>query len=353
MMDLLFQVGLSNVCISLVLATVALLVEVTLKRPHLAYLLWLSVFVKLLTPSLVAIPIITFSGQPEGLITTVNDQWLLYQDEAADPIPGGALHAYLAAETWSAALRYGKIGLPLLWFLGSVLVFVGSSLRLYRFNRLLNTESEVAPPDVQQLAARLAGPLGLKTTPTIYTLSAHLSPMVWWLGGQVRIFIPTALLDQMDTRQFQWVLAHELAHVRRRDYLVRCLEWLTSILFWWNPVVWWARHYLRANEEICCDALVVSHLKPQPHTYAHSLLRAVEYLSLPVSEIPALASGINNYGSLERRFRMILSATPKRRHLRGLQACVLLCTAVVLPLSVTYSRCRPGKGRSCRAGPDA
>ncbi|MBC8470440.1 MAG: M48 family metalloprotease [Planctomycetes bacterium] len=39
--------------------------------------------------------------------------------------------------------------------------------------------------------------------------------MVWWAGGKVQIVIPTALLDQMDAHEWQWVLAHEMAHVRR------------------------------------------------------------------------------------------------------------------------------------------
>ncbi len=89
----------------------------------------------------------------------------------------------------------------------------------------------------------------------------------------------------MDTRQFQWILAHELAHVRRRDYMVRWLEWLACVCFWWNPMVWWARHHLRVNEELCCDALVVSSLKPRPHTYADSLLTAVECLACPVVRV--------------------------------------------------------------------
>ena len=64
--------------------------------------------------------------------------------------------------------------------------------------------------------------------------------------------------DERRVQDWQWIVAHELAHVRRRDYLVRWVEWLACVCFWWNPVVWWAQRNLRAMEEICCDDLVLS-----------------------------------------------------------------------------------------------
>jgi hypothetical protein len=162
--------------------------------------------------------------------------------------------------------------------------------------------------------------------------------MVWWTGGKVRIVIPTTLLDQMDAEQWQWILAHELAHVRRRDYLVRWLEWLACVCFWWNPVVWWAQRNLRAMEEICCDALVLYSMQPKPHSYANSILTAVESLACPAIRPPAMASEINSGGFLERRFKMIVSETPKRSKSRWLQACVLLCAMVVLPLGIASAQ---------------
>lgn len=211
-------------------------------------------------------------------------------------------------------------------------------VQIFRFHRLLTLESEIAPQKLQTVAVRIANRLGLKTVPTIHTTSAYLSPLVWWIGGKVRIVIPTVLLEQMDTQQFEWVMAHELAHVRRRDYLVRWIEWLACVCFWWNPLVWWARHHLRANEEICCDALVVSSLKPEPHSYANSLLTAIEYLVRPVLRPPAIASEIDSGGFLERRFKMIMSENLQRKNVRWLQVCVLLLAAVVLPLSLAYAQ---------------
>jgi len=142
----------------------------------------------------------------------------------------------------------------------------------------------------------------------------------------------------MDAQEWQWVLAHEMAHVRRRDYMVRWLEWLACVCFWWNPVVWWAQRNLRAMEEICCDALVLYSMQPKPHSYANSILTAVESLACPAIRPPAMASEINSGGFLERRFKMIVSEIPKRSNTRWLQACVLLCAMVVLPLGIASAQ---------------
>ena len=130
----------------------------------------------------------------------------------------------------------------------------------------------------------------MKPVPTIRTTRAQLSPLVWWVGGKVRVVIPQSLFDQMDVQYSQWILAHELAHVCRRDYLVRWLEWLACVVFWWNPLVWWGRLNLRTNEEICCDDLILSSLNPKPRTYAASLLNAIEHLASSVICPPAVAT---------------------------------------------------------------
>jgi beta-lactamase regulating signal transducer with metallopeptidase domain len=163
-------------------------------------------------------------------------------------------------------------GILLMWMAGSISALFWSLLRVYRFNRLLNMESRPASPQFLQVARDLARKLELVSCPPIQTTSANISPMVWWCGQGVRIVIPDALLKGMDERELKCVVAHELAHVRRLDYLVRWLEWLACVCFWWNPLVWWGRKHLRANEKICCDALVVERLSPRRRVYASSLL---------------------------------------------------------------------------------
>jgi len=328
-MDVFIELALSNAAISLALAFVAFAVGVTLKRPGLTHLLWLIVLVKLVTPSVMTVPVATFPQQPDHIAVSIAGN-----SQPLSNISGSDEEANQSAESRFTMLAGKTSWLIILWLSGSAVILAFSLTRVYRFNSLLSKESGVAPPELQTAAVRIANRLNLKKVPIIYTTSTNLSPMVWWIGGKVRVIIPMTLIEKMDTSQFHLILAHELAHVRRRDYLVRLIEWLACICFWWNPVVYWARSNLRNNEELCCDALVISRLKPKSYTYANSLLKAFENLASTVIRSPAIASEINSGGLLERRFDMILSGTLKRKISHWMLASVVMCALVVLSVGI-------------------
>jgi len=319
MIDRLVEIGLSNVCFSTALALLAVTVGAKFKRPQLTHLVWLLVLVKLVTPPILTFAVPLLPDSPEIGFTQ----------------PAGAAHVSVSNGTLSAAFA---LLLPFGWLLGSMMVLGWSLVRVFRFHRLLNAASSDAPHELHAAAERIARRLDLKNVPEILVTSARLSPMVWWIGGKVHVVMPAALLGHIEAGQWEWVLAHELAHVKRRDYLVRWVEWLACVCCWWNPVMWWARYNLRSNEELCCDALVVSSLHPTPRSYADSLLAAVEYLACPAIRSPAMASEVNSGGQLERRFKMIVSGTMNRKTSRWLQGCVLLCAGIVIPLGMGCAR---------------
>jgi len=341
MTDLLLQTGLSNAVFSAVLVLVALVAQSTLRRPHLAWLLWLIVILKLITPPLVTLPVLPAFGlsglasgaagdHGQGQLPGVAGSLLLSgADRASESWPG---------VLWSWTLLHGKTGILAIWIAGSITALAFSLGRVRRFNRLLDLESEQVPPELQGVADSLAGRFGIRSVPRIQTTSAGLTPLVWWTGGKVRIVIPAALLERLNTRETAWIVAHELAHVRRRDHLVRWVEWFACVCFWWNPLVWWAGRQLRANEEICCDAFVLATLNPKPKAYAKSLLAAIDHLATPAFRPPTVASAINSGGSLERRFNMILSGTSRQGTSRALHFVVLLAAVVVLPLGLVYAQ---------------
>ncbi len=321
MTDFLFQFAFSNVFLSLCLAAAALAVGKAAGRPRLAHILWLLVFIKLMTPPVLTVPVAKIPVYPGAAYVSISTA----QPEL--PLAGNF------AERWYAALDYRKKELSIVWLLGSLVILIISLARIFRFSLLLKDGTESAPEELQKTAAEIASRLGMRSVPAVCITQACLPPIVWWAGGKVRIIIPVSLYRRMDPGQFRWILAHELAHVRRRDYLVRWIEWLACVCFWWNPVAWWARHNLRENEELCCDAMVITGMNLKPRTYADSLLKAVQFLAGPAKYSPALASGIFSGGFLVRRFKMIISDRLYRPNPRWLQVSVLLCALIALPLS--------------------
>jgi beta-lactamase regulating signal transducer with metallopeptidase domain len=311
MTGLLAQVAFSNVLLSAVLAVLAAVVHRRGRYPSLAHALWVLVLLKVVTPPLVILPLLPEPGQA-----------VTGDPSPAEPIASAAGTTIMEAfGGWLSGP--GSTLLVLAWAIGSGLVLLFSLLRIRAFDRLVPSPSTQAPEDVGHLAVEAARRLGLRSVPAISLSSARLSPLTWWLGRRVRIVLPGTLVREVPATQLRWVIAHELAHVKRHDPLVRWLEWLACVAFWWNPVVWWARRDLRLAEEVACDALVISRLGGAPRAYARALLAVVEMLASPSSRSPSMATGIDAADTLERRLRRILSDAPVTRAPVALVACVL------------------------------
>ena len=314
MTDVILQIGASKLAISIGLAGVAWIAARIVARrlgsPPLAHGLWLLPLAVLLVPPFVSIPVWSAGVDPVGPAVVTG----LPEAEAA-PSAGAILLGWLGS--------HGREALVWLWLLGTASILGWTLVRTLRFHRSLVRASEAAPPEVQRLAREIARRLGLDAVPTVHATRAQLSPLVWWVGGKVRVLLPAELLADMDGSELRCILAHELAHVRRRDHVVRWLEWLACAAFWWNPVAWWARRRLRASEELCCDALAVVAAKAEPRTYAGALLRVIDFMSTTRTPGPlTFASTIDRCGRasrLERRFRVIMTnrtPTPTPRWIR-------------------------------------
>jgi len=337
MIDQLFQIAVNNVCLSSALAVAALVSGWTLKRPAITHILWLLVIVKLLTPPVVSISAVAVPWITDTSIS--GESYVKVQRAVSEgSLTGTERTAFVPVDREIRPKDSAKPFLLFVWLFGSGIILTWSLLQAYRFHRLLRSESGEGPAEIQSAAARISSRLGLVAVPKVYSVTANISPMVWWIGSEVWTVFPASLLERMDARQCEWILAHELAHVRRRDYIVRWIEWLAFVCFWWNPVTWLARRQLRASEELCCDALVVSSLNVEPGQYGASLLNAIELLAAPGHRSPPMTTGVNGGNLLKKRIRSIVSPDFTRWTPRWLVACTLLCSLAILPLGLIHGQ---------------
>ncbi len=79
--------------------------------------------------------------------------------------------------------------------------------------------------------------------------------VVGWLRPV--LLLPAATVLGLSPEQLEAVLAHELAHVRRYDYLVNMVQMLIETLFFYHPAVWWISRRIRLERELCCDDIAV------------------------------------------------------------------------------------------------
>ncbi len=338
MIDLFLTVCLGNTIFALCLALVAILVSKKTNCPPLVHLLWLLVFVKLVTPPLLKVSVPASFGSNEQVVASQHlREATTTGTENTEPAavqqghlshPERNTNTTFVTKTYQTARPY----LVSLWGLGTLSVFFWSLFRVAKFNRLLKEQTETAPKSLRLMGNEIAARLNIRRPPSFTVTKVHLIPMVWWCGGHVRVIIPQTLLQELPAKDLRWVLAHELAHVKRRDYLTRWLQWIVYVLFWWNPVVWWADRNLRAVEEVCCDSLVLSCLNAQPREYGNSLLLAIEHLASPAFRPPALASQITSGGFIQRRFEIMLSRNSEQHMSWRIKTLFLLLVLLVLPL---------------------
>jgi hypothetical protein len=230
-----------------------------------------------------------------------------------------------------------------LWISGAVIWWTAACLHLGRFRRLLRC-ARPAPEGVQAQARRVAGRLGLPHCPAVWLVARPVSPMLWALIGAPRLLVPAELWSRLSGPQRDALLAHELAHVRRRDHWVRRFELVVGGLYWWHPLVWWAIRAIQDAAEECCDAWVVWALPGVGPAYAETLLEAATFLSQARSPVPLGASGVGPVHSLKRRLTMILRGkTPKRLPRAGTLG-LLGLAAVLLPLQPGWGQSEPPRG---------
>ena len=79
--------------------------------------------------------------------------------------------------------------------------------------------------------------------------------VVGWLRPV--ILLPVSVITGLPATHLDAVLAHELAHVQRHDYLVNALQTIIETLLFYHPAVWWCSRQIRIEREHCCDDLVV------------------------------------------------------------------------------------------------
>lgn len=249
----------------------------------------------------------------------------------ASSVPQALLLAGSAGSQGSdvASLRQrAEVLLPLLpwlaiaWLVGVVLmaaVHMGGWHRI----RHLRRETRPAPERWEQALHRLADQIGISQTVELLESTRVQVPLVLGWFRPV-ILVPASSFIGLSPQQLEAVLAHELAHIRRHDYLVNLLQIAIETLLFYHPAVWWISHQVRVERENCCDDLAVE-LCGSPVTYARALadLEDLRYGT------PALALGADG-GSLLGRIRRLTGRDEEKSADSWLAAAVAALAAMLV-----------------------
>jgi beta-lactamase regulating signal transducer with metallopeptidase domain len=261
--------------------------------------------------------------------------------EVAVQVPAASTSAMVAttaapgASLIDHARRAAEHALPwmlLAWLLGVVVLSARLAAGVLGTRRLCREASPASPEWLSRFESlrrrmRISRPIRL-----LESAMVDVPMVVGWLRPAV--LVPVAALTGLPPQQLELILAHELAHIRRRDHLVNLLQTASEIVLFFHPAVWWLSEQVRVEREHCCDDLAVE-LCGSPLRYARALteLETLRLRGLQTA-LPAGALAASG-GSLRGRvFRLLRPNAACPQHWAGsaplLSVVVLLFVATPL-----------------------
>jgi D-alanyl-D-alanine endopeptidase (penicillin-binding protein 7) len=222
---------------------------------------------------------------------------------------------------WAACA--GALGLRM----AAGLLWIGRAARL-----------QASDPAWQDRLSRLAERCGLGRAVRLRVVDGLASPITagWW---RPVVLVPASLIAGMPPQLLEALLAHELGHVRRHDYLVNLLQNVIETLLFYHPAVWWLSRRIRAERELIADDFAARHLdEPRRLALALSELEKLQFSSHHLAQAA-------NGGDLMARIRRLLR--PDVQALNWKAAVPVLGLAVVCAASAhapSSQRAAPAAG---------
>lgn len=238
--------------------------------------------------------------------------------EAPLPLPANDLSAQVVLPplwTWAVGV----------WSLGALLILGRFGLGLATLARWSRQGARVDQPDWLSALRRLSP----NRRPKLRVSPAVPAPLSWGLSPG-RILIGPEQLDRAD--QASAVLAHELAHIRRGDWLFLALSKAAVALFWFNPLVWIVARELERLSELAVDEAVVRSVDRE--TYARTLVGLAARITSPQPAHGAAAGMTGPARSLAERIKTVMSdkrPAPSRPWL--IAASIAALAAVATPIA--------------------
>jgi beta-lactamase regulating signal transducer with metallopeptidase domain len=249
-----------------------------------------------------------------------------------------------ALESSFARIRTSQIlpAVVLVWMLGAFVFWLRLAGGWIVAARLRSRQVRPVPAEWHTRFSKLATRIGL-TRPIRLAVSAvvQIPTVVGWLRPMV--LMPVGALAGLPAEHVEALLLHELAHVRRHDYLVNMFQGIAEALLFYHPAVWWVSGHIRNERELCCDDIAVR-TTGDALTYVRALTELES--SRPARLQTAMAA---DGGSLSFRIARLLGRTPPvSRTVSGPQVLIhaLFIGIVVLAAAFTTQAQTPTNARA-------
>jgi len=203
-----------------------------------------------------------------------------------------AAAGYTAETLLSQSIYWIDQQLPIFvnfWFFGTLLFLFRLFNSLTELRMLRKAKSMEIDFEVKKIFNRLLDKFGLDTKVSLKATESGISPITFGYFKPV-VLIPVALVFHLTPAQLEAIIAHELAHVKRNDYLINLIQSTMEVLFFYHPSYWWMSQTIKELCENAADDLAVE-VGIAPKELAYSLAEVLNFrtqnppeLALPASK---------------------------------------------------------------------
>ncbi len=186
-------------------------------------------------------------------------------------------NSVLPAPTYTAGTEvfHWEILVVGLWLFIAVTWLSYQMLQQFRFKSFLEKGSALPNAELLAQIDRASVTVGLSKRPKVRVAMDQTGPLVTGVVNPL-VIVPNNFTTMFDRSQQHFALVHEFAHIKRRDLWVALTTLIFRAVNWPNPIVHYAAHKMRGDQEAACDAFVVKVTGGETaHSYAETLVKAV------------------------------------------------------------------------------
>ncbi len=245
---------------------------------------------------------------------------------------------------------YFNRNLPLIlvfWVLGVALFMLrllgGLSYIYYLKNRMNFPADEYWMDLIQDLSERA----GLKKGVELVESAMVRTPMVVGFLKPMILF-PMGVINRLSPEEVEAILAHELAHVLRNDYVFNILQSVVEALFYFHPAVWWMSAQISNERESACDDIAINLIKNKMN-YARALVAIQEMAYFPMT--PALAFAGQRKSQFMMRMQRILNQPNNKTNVMEKLSATCLLLFLMIGLSFGSNLKNDNSNISTEGGP--
>ena len=211
----------------------------------------------------------------------------------------------------------------LVWLAGATLLSIRELGGYVACHRLRRVQVSPAPATLSEEVARLVTMLAVRVPVRVLeSMRVKVPCVVGWLRPV--LLMPVGLASGLSVQQIESIIVHELAHIRRYDFLVNLLQAVAESLLFFHPLVWVISRRIRLEREHCCDEAVIA-WGANPDEYAHSLL---ELVRLSRSGTPLVVSAADGWRSVRARVARLMGDARPPEHGRWPLAMVVMAAVI-------------------------